>query len=111
MRKKECIAQLEDLKQHCQAMIMPDDPEGSAVWERDVQALRMAIAAVRGRQSWVLCSDRQPREPGEYIVTIAGAANATALLWDGMSWFEPADEEPDGKLLYPVEKWMELPEV
>lgn len=33
MRKKECIAQLEDLKQHCQAMIMPDDPEGRETHE------------------------------------------------------------------------------
>ncbi|WP_346879332.1 hypothetical protein [Clostridium sp. UBA7791] len=42
MDKQECISQLEDLKKHC----MDWSPESP--WDKDVQALDMAIAALKG---------------------------------------------------------------
>ena len=55
---------------------------------------------------WTNAAEKSPAVPGEYIVMIKGAANATALLWDGDEWFlEGAERET-----YTVTHWMELPE-
>ncbi len=42
MDKQECISQLENLKKHCMDW-SPEPP-----WDKDVQALDMAIAALKG---------------------------------------------------------------
>ncbi len=64
-------------------------------------------------QEWIPAVE-PPKESGEYIVLIHGAAKPTTLLYDAdlKSWFEAVlqgDEEI--YTYYPVDYWMPLPEV
>ena len=46
MNKEEAIAQLEDLSEHCKEYIKEDE-EGFGVWSDDIEALNIAIDALR----------------------------------------------------------------
>ena len=45
MAREEMLSQLESIREHCKSMIPQDEPE--SVWRRDVEALDMAISALR----------------------------------------------------------------
>lgn len=49
MTTKEAIKQLESLKAHCVAMIV-DDSFYDRIWEKDCEALAIAIKALRGKE-------------------------------------------------------------
>ena len=49
MNKVEAIEQLEDLREHCKEYIKEDE-EGSGVWSDDVEALTIAIDALKHEQ-------------------------------------------------------------
>nr|DAX63270.1 MAG TPA: antirepressor [Caudoviricetes sp.] len=49
MNSEEAIAQLEDLREHCKEYIKEDE-EGFGVWSDDVEALNIAIDALRKQE-------------------------------------------------------------
>lgn len=49
MTKEEALKQLEDLREHCKEYIKEDE-EGFAVWSDDVEALNIAIDALRKQE-------------------------------------------------------------
>ena len=49
MTTKEAIKQLESLRAHCMSMIV-DDSFYDKIWEKDCEALEMAIKALRGKE-------------------------------------------------------------
>ena len=48
MTDKEAIKQLESLKAHCMSMIV-DDSFYDEIWEKDCEALKIAIKALRAK--------------------------------------------------------------
>nr|DAN94947.1 MAG TPA: hypothetical protein [Caudoviricetes sp.] len=50
MTREEAIAQLEDLREHCKEYIKEDE-EGFGVWSDDVEALNIAINALKRESS------------------------------------------------------------
>lgn len=49
MTNFEAIKQLESLRAHCMSMIV-DDSYYDRIWEKDCEALKMAIKALRGKE-------------------------------------------------------------
>ena len=49
MNSEEAIAQLENLREHCREYIKEDE-EGFGVWSDDVEALNIAIDALRKQE-------------------------------------------------------------
>lgn len=49
MTREEAIVQLEDLREHCKEYIKEDE-EGFCVWSDDVEALNIAIDALRKQE-------------------------------------------------------------
>ena len=50
MTREEAITQLEYLREHCKEYIKEDE-EGSGVWPDDVEALNIAIDALKREQA------------------------------------------------------------
>ena len=49
MTTKEAIKQLESLRAHCMSMIVDDDFYDE-IWEKDCEALKIAIKALHGKE-------------------------------------------------------------
>ena len=94
MTREEAIFQLQDLRSHCK-----DFSEEGSVWQKDIEALDMAIKAL---QEWI------QEEYNESEIDWSKVAVDTPVLfsWNGVTWFKAhfarfSDGEPwvwsDGK--------------
>lgn len=97
MTRKEAIEQLESLREHCDAMV--DDKFASDdVWDRDVEALDLAITALRGptkemvermRGKW---EPKSRRERTTYVCSKCGEPYGAFIA--GCAYFCPSCGAP-----------------
>jgi len=76
--------------------------------EEDYLQLEKILEYWKNRPQWHNAYTDPPKEAGEYIVVIKGAASSTTLLYENGQWFEQSDDG-DPYYYYEVTHWMPLP--
>lgn len=106
MTREEAIKRLYELQFYC-ASEADAGENGSGIWQEDINALDMAIAALREQPRWISVEERLP-EHGQKVLGIDSDGEIEVWCFDAEY---PSMCRYGGNLrAFDISRWMPLPE-